>query len=630
MTVLAALWRGAGARDERDCHAALCGQWPQAEHHDVRTLGEVTLGAAWRGAIAQGGADPAKLACSSEGFALLADARLDNRGDFLTPLGLTQAALLTDAQLMLRAIERWGPDVIRRFVGDFALMLWDPRNSCLHLARDVSGQRPLHWWRDGNTVAAASLAKGLLALECVPYEVDERRVLETLASIQHEGPETYFKGISRVEAGEMVTLNPAANRSRSLWQPPAQPLRFKSHADYAAALLETLDLAVACRLRDAGDNVGSHLSAGLDSSAVTSSAALRFPGMVHAYTAVPSNGLPELPAGRFGDEGPLAAETARRFANVVHHRCPAVERLPVEDLAGQLELFERTDLNLPNLAWANRINRLARDEGISVLLVGTMGNATLSYGGFELLGELLARGRVGDVAAEFPAARKAGYGIGRLWRDAAKQVLPGALVRAFQHSRQGQGETPWMINPRFAGQAAILAQHLRHADATIEPAEAVRRQMIRGVDMGTFNKGVLLQCGIELRDPTADRRLIEFCLRVPLVEFVRGGQTRALARTALLGRVPETVRLASKRGLQAPHWFAMMSAARGEIVERVLGFGKCPPAQRLLDLERMRRMLEDWPETPDEAYRYGLLRGLSAGEFLRLHDRNCRKFGDTH
>jgi hypothetical protein len=56
--------------------------------------------------------------------------------------------------------------------------------------------------------------------------------------------------------------------------------------------------------------------------------------------------------------------------------------------------------------------------------------------------------------------------------------------------------------------------------------------------LGITRKGTLADGGIDVRDPTADRRLIEFCLSVPTEQFFRNGVPRALARAALADRVP--------------------------------------------------------------------------------------------
>jgi asparagine synthase (glutamine-hydrolysing) len=151
----------------------------------------------------------------------------------------------------------------------------------------------------------------------------------------------------------------------------------------------------------------------------------------------------------------------------------------------------------------------------------------------------------------------------------------------------------------------------------------IRVGSLRRVDPGSYNKGVLIGWNIDVRDPMADRRLVEFCLRVPLREYARGGTTRSLARSALRGRIPEKVRHARERGLQSPHWFAMLSAAHGEAARLLDEISGCAAAGRLIDLPKARRLVESWPQDEEGEgpllYRFGLLRGLSAGAFIRLH-----------
>jgi asparagine synthase (glutamine-hydrolysing) len=617
MTWLAALRLDGGRPEARLCDAMLRAQAGDAAPTQVRAEGAIALGTA-------GGSGPVVSACGR--FSLIADARLDNRPDFIAPLGLTGSDAPTDVGLMMLCIERWGIGVIDRFVGDFALALWDEGSGQLSLARDFAGQRPLHFHERGGTVAVASMAKGLHALDFVPRSVDETRLIETLASLPHEGRRTFFEHVERVEPGEVLTLRRGGRSARIFWSAPSGEIRLRSPGDYAEALIEKLDQAVDARLRDSGATVATQLSAGLDSSAVTSSAALRFPGRVLAFTSVPPAGeLPPLPAGRFGDEGALAAETARLYANIEHRLIDTGARLPLEDLDWQLDLFERPDLNLPNLAWANRINDAALAKGIGVMLIGTMGNTSLSYGGYERLGELLRSGRIGAFLAESAAARKAGMKPRALFGEAARAILPPPLFKALGRFRN-RGHYPALagvLNPGAPGYGEILERFERNEAPAAGGAVEVRSRAIRRVDPGTYNKGVLRRWGLDLRDPTADRRLVEFCLQVPLGQYFRDGVPRALIRAALAGRVPDSVRLEQRRGLQSPHWFAMLSAARDESRRRLAAIGESAAARRLLDLDKMNRLLEAWPDPSRSegpaVYRYGFLRGIAAGEFIRLH-----------
>jgi asparagine synthase (glutamine-hydrolysing) len=258
------------------------------------------------------------------------------------------------------------------------------------------------------------------------------------------------------------------------------------------------------------------------------------------------------------------------------------------------------------------------------MLVGTMGNSTISYGGFDLIGAILAKGQIGRFLSEWAAARKQGVAARTLLRGAAAQALPRSIVRALRsfRNRERHPATAGIANPAANGLDGILERFDSYQEGFDSSARSRARAM-RRVDPGTYNKGVLLGWGIDLRDPTGDRRLVEYCLQVPLRLYLRGGTARALARDALRGRVPEKVLVEPQRGLQSPHWFSMLSNAREEAARQLSGIAQCPVARTLIDIEKMRRLMEEWPDPATvhgpAIYRYGLLRGLSAGGFIRLH-----------
>jgi asparagine synthase (glutamine-hydrolysing) len=142
-------------------------------------------------------------------------------------------------------------------------------------------------------------------------------------------------------------------------------------------------------------------------------------------------------------------------------------------------------------------------------------------------------------------------------------------------------------------------------------------------DPGNYYKGALAGWGIDVRDPTADRRLIEFCLSVPTEQFFYDGVPRALARNAFADRVPHEVLKEKRRGLQVIDWHEGLTAARSHVLEEISRLEQTAPAVRALDLPRLRRLAENWPrdgwerEEIIDQYRLALLRGISVGHFLR-------------
>ena len=137
------------------------------------------------------------------------------------------------------------------------------------------------------------------------------------------------------------------------------------------------------------------------------------------------------------------------------------------------------------------------------------------------------------------------------------------------------------------------------------------------------NKGGLGGLQVDYRDPTADVRLLEFCLAVPTEQFLRDGMPRALARRALADRLPKQVLEETRTGLQVADWHEDLTAARDGVVDELDRLEACPAAAAALDLPRLRRLTENWPSGGWERgevlvhYRYALLRAIAVGHFLR-------------
>lgn len=638
MTAIAGIWNFISREGiAHDCERMLAAQYLyglDGERHWVNA--SIALGRRITKLVPEDDYDAQPLQSTERSLVLIADLRLDNRAELAAELNVAaRARTMSDAALLLAAFERWDDDCCRHLVGDYAFAVWDQRAERLVLARDILGSRPLHYHRGAEFFAFASMPKGLHALSYVPYAVDEEQVAEYLALLPQYGSRTVFQNIERVEPGHVVTVTRAGSRTQRHWNWGRQTLSFKRPDDYVEALRHHLDTAVRSQLRGVNGQVAASLSGGFDSAAVVTTAArLLAPsgGRVDAVTAVPraDYNLPA-PARRLGDEGQLAAMTASNYANIDHVLVTSEGRTPLDALDRDFLLLDAPRLNLCLTPWGSAIFDEVRARNHRVLLTGGMGNLTFSYAGNELLPELIRSGQWIKWVHALSAAARAGH-----WR------LRGALLGSF---------APWFppalwqtvcriyygasfdirrysaIHPQCLRELKLADLARAHGlDLTYRPWKdgvAVRLWALNRVDIGNTTKAALGGWGIDIRDPTADRRLIEFCLSVPTEQFFRNGVPRALARAALLDRVPAEVLNERRRGIQAVDWHEGMTAARAQILEEITRLEQNGPAVRALDLSRMRRLAENWPtegwhrEDIIEQYRLALLRGISVGHFLR-------------
>ena len=295
MSAIAGLWRFDGKPEPAaDCAPMLAAQQIYGPH-DGQTWsdGPLAMGRRLFRILPEDVHDRQPLQSRDGRLTLVADVRLDNRDELMTLLGLSSrdAQQLCDAAILLASLERWGEGALDRLVGDFAFALWDAPAKKLSLSRDFLGQRPLHYHRGKGFFAFASMPKGLHALVEIPHDPDEQAVAEFVVLMPQWGPRSFFKDIARVEPAQIVTVTRHGVSSRRYWQPQRPTVgRQQASGDYVEGLRHHLDQATQSRLRGVNGMVGTHLSSGFDSSAVTATAArLLAPrgGKVLAFTAVP-------------------------------------------------------------------------------------------------------------------------------------------------------------------------------------------------------------------------------------------------------------------------------------------------------------------------------------------------------
>jgi asparagine synthase (glutamine-hydrolysing) len=631
VTALGACWSLRGGPEPRGaCERILAAQAVYAPDAPVsRDEAELALGRRLFRLLPEDRFDRGPATGGGGRWTLVADIRLDDRDSLCAELGI-EARAMSDAAVAMSAVERWQEDAIARLVGDFALILWDRDRRRLHLARDFLGLRPLHYHLGRNFVAAASMPRGLHALAEVPYGVDEGKVAEFLALMPERGPATFFEGISRVEPGQIVTVEAdGAVSAREHWRFEPLSLGVKSAPEWAEAVRAMFETSVAARLRGAEAGVGAQLSGGIDSGAVVATAArLLGDAKLTALTAVPREGAEiAVPRGRFGDEGPHAAAVAALHPNVEHVLIRSGARSPFEALDRNFFLHQRPVLNLCNAVWGDAIFEEMKRRKLPILLTGHMGNATISYRGAEGLAVLLGRGRLLKVAREAVALKRSGSGLLNILSGVLGPFVPRRawlLINSLAGRRYAIGDYS-MIRAERA--RALQAEAERRAlDFTYRPGRdpvGSRLWMLRRLDFGNSRKAALGGWGVDVRDPTADRRLVELCLSIPVEHYLSGGVDRAIARRAFADRLPSKVIEERRSGYQAADWHEGLAAAGGALAEEIARIADAPGASDLLDTETMAARGSSLPKggwnghETQAHYRLALLRGVSAGHFFR-------------
>lgn len=544
--------------------------------------------------------------------------RLDNRDDLARQLNLGPADRrnMTDASLARRAFQAWGQGCVDHLIGDWALVTWDAHTRRVTVARDQTGRTSLFYHHDAarRVLSFASTLGDLLALPGIENRVSEAGI----ASLEVGVPrfdETVYDGVFRLTPGHLITATASELERRQYWNiRDVADVRFASTADYHEAFREIFETSVQCRV-PADDATGAFLSGGLDSSAVAVVAAAelaRSGRTLQAFCAVPEHPLDAtMLANRIGDESSFARDTATRACNVALELVDAADRGVVQSIRDLNDWLREPVFNAANANWYLSILERARNRGLAVLLGGEAGNITISYAGnnseYRAAMGWWSR-RQHDLALVLSRARK-GLGeqmIGRVRGAAIKADQFSVLNRPFVESIRERVE--------FAG--------IRRSELTSYPSHQARLAG-KYLRVGAYTNSFVIAAryGIEIRDPTFDLRLTEFCLGIPRDLYMVGTQKRLLVKTMMEGRMPDHVLHAEKRGRQSADIAQRLSAEYDSVHEAMVEIEASAMAQHYLDLGKLRTAMKKLRAPPYDKDTYTsafvLSRGLQIGLFLR-------------
>lgn len=189
-----------------------------------------------------------------------------------------------DAELVLLAYIRWGAGCLKKMNGVFAFAIWNNSNHELFMARDRFGIKPFYYTFKNDCLIFASEIKGLLAHPSVDAIVDRTGICEVmgLGPAQTQGC-GIFKDIQELLPASCATFNKNGFNTYSYWRLCSE----KSTETFEECLEHTKKLtldAIDRHIESKGRNMCYFLSGGLDSSAIAAVAAQKYGAGIDTFS----------------------------------------------------------------------------------------------------------------------------------------------------------------------------------------------------------------------------------------------------------------------------------------------------------------------------------------------------------
>jgi len=514
---------------------------------------------------------------STKDLILTADARLDNRNELISTLGITgrPPGEITDSELILGAYEQWGERCPEKLLGDFAFALWDRRAQALFCARDHFGVKPFYYYRSDRLFAFASEIKALLSLPEVPRRLNEVRVADYLVPMLEDKVITFYQEILRLPPAHAMIVSPQGVSLRSYWAlDPTREIRYRSDEEYADAFREIFTEAVRCRLRSAYP-VGSMLSGGLDSSSIVCVArrllAQNDGHRLHTFSAI----FPDVPE---CDERPFI-NAVLALGGLEPHYVQGDRLSPLADL-DRVIWHQDEAFYAPNLFLHWGLYSAAQQRDIRVLLDGFDGDIVVSHG-ISYLTELTRARRwivlskeVNRLSRHF---NRSPWII--LWRYGFRPLIPEPLLRICRTLRACK-RPAWsfntIISPDFARRVGLSDRLQALRGEQRRPPRTSREAHYRDLTCGLIPfilevaDRAAAAFSIEPRYPFFDRRVVELCLALPPEQKLHQGWTRVVMRRAAANVLPEEVRWRGGKSNLSPNFTRGLLAFQQRPIEEVI------------------------------------------------------------
>jgi asparagine synthase (glutamine-hydrolysing) len=434
------------------------------------------------------------------GLVVAGQVRLDGRASLVARLRhASQQASELDADIVLfaRAWATWDERALERLLGDFSVVVADEASGACTLVRDAFGVRMLFYSATADRIVVSNTLASVLAAPGVTRALDDDALADFIAVGLNENlAGTTFRDVKRVPAGHCLRFAPGRAPTLSTWWRLPERDVSSSSRDYSEHFRLALEESVHDRCRTS--SVAVMMSGGLDSTSLATLARGAIPADGHV-TAITVD-FPTLAPSPEAEKAQLVASHGRLSHVVFDGDAWGIREGCDGEPWHTPEPYDEPDLAL----WR------------ALLTTASASSRVLLYG--EDPDAILATPQLGV-------------------RDTVRRMTSGAS--------RGDAGPEWLRADLVARRAERLAS--REVEAHPTRGEVARRlgyplwqTLLESLDAGQHG------IPIDVRLPFLDRRVVESALAAPAIPWL---QRKHLLREAMLGVLPDTVRLAPKRGL---------------------------------------------------------------------------------
>ena len=285
----------------------------------------------------------------------------------------------SDTEVIINAYKKWGIKALDKFVGMFAIALYDKTKEKVFLVRDRFGKKPFYFTTVNDTLYFSSENQAFFESGLLKKEFNDEAIYDYLTFLTVPAPKTFFKNISKIEPGYYYEVSSVGIEKYKYWD-IADYLNQENNSSYNEAKEKTEELLnSAMKYRNIADvPISIALSGGLDSSLNL------FYTKQNRDDEISTINISYEETSDF-DESVLAEKYSKE-QGVKYIPKRISQQDFVEWIEEYLSISKDIPTGDPNTALMYGISKIARDNGFKVLLVGEGGD---EIGGYPIYTKLV-------------------------------------------------------------------------------------------------------------------------------------------------------------------------------------------------------------------------------------------------
>ena len=462
----------------------------------------------------------------------------------------------SDTEVILKSYAQWGVNCVKRFIGMFAIAIYDEKNEQVVIFRDRAGVKPLFWYFKDNLLLFGSELKSFHQHPDFQKKINFSALSHYFQRGYISAPYTIFENTHKLLPGHFLVINlrTKAADEKKYWDVTDCYNQPKLNISYEEARNEVEKLMIsAFQYRMIADvPVGVFLSGGYDSTAVTALLQANSAKKIKTFTI----GFEDP---KF-NEAPHAGEVAKHLGTEHYeHTCTYKDALdivpqwadiydePFGDISGiPTTLVSRIARQHVTVAlsadggdeifagypkYFNAVKRLAQLNRVPDFLQGP-------------LGRLIPNTSNADISVQDKRSKLIDY-FGA--KDAVRKFdIVSQAMTFYETQNLLHKDIQYLSTPFDEGSLLNNTNDLLSKFQATEYKTYMVDDILQKVDRATMSTS------LEGREPFLDQRIIEYVARLPTDYKYRNGQGKYILKDIVHQYVPRQLMERPKMGFGVP------------------------------------------------------------------------------